>query len=102
MLSWYESELEPIVAYGIIGGFSIVQEAELQCLVHQLQLSDGAPGVSMSILATQSSPDSMNLMTLYFLDEVDEHGTFAKIRDMVDGVVPHDEYIDEMFMMSMS
>ncbi|WJZ87460.1 hypothetical protein VitviT2T_006837 [Vitis vinifera] len=47
------------------------------------QLSDGAPGASASALATPSSPDRMNLMTLYFLDEV----------------VPHDEYIDEMFMM---
>ena len=44
----------------------------------------------------------MSLMTLYFPDEVDEHGTFAKIRDMVDGVVPHDGYIDEMLAMSMS
>ena len=44
----------------------------------------------------------MSLMTLYFSDEVDEHGTFAKIGDMVDGVVPHDKYIDEMFAMSMS
>ena len=41
-------------------------------------------------------------MTLYFSDEVDEHGTFAKIGDMVDGVVPHDKYIDEMFAMNMS
>ena len=44
----------------------------------------------------------MSLMTLYFPDEVDEHGTFAKIRDMVDGVVPHDEYIDDMLAISMS
>ncbi|KAL6313599.1 hypothetical protein AAG906_006968 [Vitis piasezkii] len=44
----------------------------------------------------------MSLMTLYFPDEVDEHGTFAEIGDMVDGVVPHDRYIDEMLAMSMS
>ena len=67
-----------------------------------MQLNDGSPGTSASTLATPSSPDRMNLMTLYFLDEVDEHGTFAEIRDMVDGVVPHEKYIDEMFMMSMS
>ena len=67
-----------------------------------MQLNDGAPGTSASTLATPSSPDRMNLMTLYFLDEVDEHATFAEIRDMVDGVVPHEKYIDEMFMMSMS
>ena len=43
----------------------------------------------------------MSLMTLYFLDEIDGHGTFAKIEDIVDGVIPHDEYVDEMFAMSM-
>ncbi|WJZ92523.1 hypothetical protein VitviT2T_011512 [Vitis vinifera] len=44
----------------------------------------------------------MSLMTLYFPDEVDEHGTFSEIGDIVDGTVPHDEYIDEMLAMSMS
>ena len=44
----------------------------------------------------------MSLMTLYFPDEVDEHGTFSEIGDIVDGAVPHDEYIDEMLAMSMS
>ena len=44
----------------------------------------------------------MSLMTLYFPDEVDEHGTFAEIGDMVDVVVPHNGYINEMLVMSMS
>ena len=44
----------------------------------------------------------MSLMTLYFPDEVDEHGTFAEIGDKVDGVVPYDKYIDEMLAMNMS
>ena len=44
----------------------------------------------------------MRLMTLYFSDEVNERGTFVEIRDIVDGVVPHDDYIDEMLAMSMS
>ncbi|RVW85567.1 hypothetical protein CK203_037488 [Vitis vinifera] len=35
---------------GIIGGLSTTQEAELQRLVQQLQLSDGAPGPSASVL----------------------------------------------------
>ncbi|RVW53046.1 hypothetical protein CK203_072619 [Vitis vinifera] len=42
----------------------------------------------------------MSLMTLYFPNEIDEHGTFAKIEDIVDGVIPHDEYVDEMFAMN--
>ena len=44
----------------------------------------------------------MNFMTFYFSDEIDEHGTFAEIEDIVDEVVPHEEYIDEMLAMSMS
>ena len=44
----------------------------------------------------------MSLMTLYFPDEIDEHETFVEIEDIVDGAVPHDEYIDEMLTMSMS
>ena len=43
----------------------------------------------------------MSLMKLYFPDEIDEHETFAEIGDIVDGVVPHDEYIDEMLALSM-
>ena len=39
---------------------------------------------------------------LYFLDEVDEHGTFTEIGDIVDGAIPHGEYIDEMLSMSIS
>ena len=44
----------------------------------------------------------MSLMTLYFPDEIDEHGTFADIGDIVDGAIPHDEYVNEMLVMSMS
>ena len=44
----------------------------------------------------------MSLMMLYFLDEIDEHETFAEIGDIVDEVMPHDECIDEMLAMSMS
>ena len=59
-------------------------------------------GTSTSALVVPSSPDRMSLMTFYFPDEVDEHGTFFKIGDIVDGVVLCDEYIDEMLAMSMS
>ncbi|RVW18655.1 hypothetical protein CK203_102655 [Vitis vinifera] len=45
-------------------------------------LSDGALGTSTFALATPSSPDRMSLVTLYFLDEVDEHGIFVEIGDM--------------------
>ncbi|RVW60154.1 Transposon Ty3-I Gag-Pol polyprotein [Vitis vinifera] len=78
------------------------QEAELQRLVQQLQLSDGAPGPSASVLIAPPSPDRTSLMTLCFPDEIDDHGTFAEIGDVVDGAVPRDEYVDEMLAMSLS
>ncbi|RVW67788.1 hypothetical protein CK203_062438 [Vitis vinifera] len=87
---------------GIIGGLSTTQEAELQRLVQQLQLSDGAPGPSASVLIAPPSPDRTSLMTLCFPDEIDDHGTFAEIGDVVDGAVRHDEYVDEMLAMSLS
>ena len=87
---------------GIIGGLNTIQEAELQRLVHQLQLSNGASGTSTSALVASSSPDRMSLMTLYFPNEIDEHGIFVEIGDIIDGAVPHDKYIDEMIAMSMS
>ena len=65
-------------------------------------MSDGVFVTSASTLVAPSSPDRMSLMTLYFPDEVDEHGIFVEIGNMVDGVVPHNGYIDEMLAMSMS
>ena len=65
-------------------------------------MSDGALGISTPALIALSFPDRISLMTFYFPDEIDEHGTFAEVGDIVYGVVPHDEYVDEMFMMSLS
>uniref|UniRef100_F6GSF7 G-patch domain-containing protein n=1 Tax=Vitis vinifera TaxID=29760 RepID=F6GSF7_VITVI len=87
---------------GIIGGLSTTQEAELQRLIQQLQLSDGALGPSTSVLIAPPSPDRTSLMTLCFPDEIDDHKTFAEIGDVVDGAVPRDEYVDEMLAMSLS
>ena len=41
-------------------------------------------------------------MTLCFPNEIDEHETFAEIRDIVDRAMPRDEYVDEMLAMSLS
>ncbi|RVW71193.1 Gypsy retrotransposon integrase-like protein 1 [Vitis vinifera] len=86
----------------IIGGLSTSQEADLQLLVRQLRLRDGAPGPSTSALIAPSSPDRKSLMTLCFPDEIDDHGIFAEVGDIVDGAAPHDEYIDEMLALSLS
>ena len=94
---------EPHAPYdGIIGGLSTIQEAEFQHLVQQLRLRDGSPGPSTSMLIAPSSSDRTSLMTFCFPDEIDDHGAFAEISDIVDGAVPHYEYIDEMLAMSLS
>ena len=87
---------------GIIRRLSTTQEAELQRLVYQRQLSDGVPGTLTSALTTPSFLDRISLMTLYFPDEIDEHATFVEIRDIVDEVMPRDEYVDKMLTMIMS
>ncbi|KAL6336056.1 hypothetical protein AAG906_003683 [Vitis piasezkii] len=60
------------------------------------------PSTSTFALAALSSLDRMSLMTFYFPNEIDEHGTFAKIGDIMDEVVPHDEYVDKMLAISMN
>ena len=62
LADYFVRALEPQThSNGIIGGLSTTQEVELQRLVHQLQLSDGAPGTSISALAAPSYPDRMSL-----------------------------------------
>ena len=41
-------------------------------------------------------------MTFCFPDEIDDHGAFAEDNDIVDGAVPHDEYVNEMLAMSLN
>ena len=65
-------------------------------------MRDGAPGTATSVLVIPPSPDHTSLLTLYFPKEADEYGTFVKIVDTIDEVIPHDEYSDEMVMVDLS
>ena len=103
LADYFVRALEPHASSdGIIGGLSTTQEADLQRLVRQLHLSDGAPGTSAATWTAPASPDRMSLVTLYFPDEIDEHGIFAEVEDIVGGAAPHDGYIDEMLALSLS
>ncbi|KAL6312326.1 hypothetical protein AAG906_008023 [Vitis piasezkii] len=76
--------------------------AELQCLVHQLQLSDGTLDISTSVLVTPLSPDLTSLLTLlklYFPEKTDEYGTSIKIAGIIDGAILGDKYSDELIML---
>ena len=65
-------------------------------------MSDGAPDTSVSMVITPPSLDRASLLSLCFPYEVTDDGVVVDPIEMIDGVVPHDEYRDEMKMMTMS
>ncbi|RVW67594.1 Retrovirus-related Pol polyprotein from transposon 17.6 [Vitis vinifera] len=76
------------------------RETELQHLFHQLQLSDGAPDTSFPVAITPTSPDRASMLSLCFPEEIMSDGVILDPTEVIDGVVPHDEYRDEMDMMT--
>ena len=78
------------------------RETDLQHLFHQLQLSDGAPDTSFPMAITPTSPDRASMLSLCFPEEITGDGVMVDSTEMIDGVVPHDEYRDEMGMMTVS
>ncbi|KAL6345697.1 hypothetical protein AAG906_017434 [Vitis piasezkii] len=80
----------------------IDRETELQHLFHQLQLSDGAPDTSFPMTITPTSPDRASMLSLCFPEEITNDGVIVDPTEMIDGVVPHDEYHGAMDMMTVS
>ncbi|RVW87539.1 Transposon Ty3-G Gag-Pol polyprotein [Vitis vinifera] len=78
------------------------RETDLQHLFHQLQLSDGAPDSLFPLTITPTSPDRASMLSLCFPEEITGDGLMVDSTEMIDGVVSHDEYRDEMDMMTMS
>ncbi|RVW22918.1 Retrovirus-related Pol polyprotein from transposon 297 [Vitis vinifera] len=78
------------------------RETDLQHLFHQLQLSDGAPDSPFPLTITPTSPDRASMLSLCFPEEITGDGVMVDSTEMIDGVVSHDEYRDEMDMMTMS
>ncbi|RVW62092.1 hypothetical protein CK203_058929 [Vitis vinifera] len=78
------------------------RETKLQHLFHQLQLSDGAPDTSFPMAITLTSPDRASMLSLCFPEEITSDGVIVDPIEMIDGVVPHDEYHDEMDIMIVS
>ncbi|RVW25048.1 Transposon Tf2-2 polyprotein [Vitis vinifera] len=75
---------------------------ELQHVFHQMQLDDETPDMSASAMILPPSPDRASLFSLCFPDETTDYGVIIEPEDMTDGVVPHDEYHDEMDMLGIS
>ncbi|RVW66471.1 hypothetical protein CK203_065758 [Vitis vinifera] len=78
------------------------RETDLQHLFHQQQLSDGAPDTSFPMAITPTSPDRASMLSLCFPEEITGDGVMVDSTEMIDGVVSHDKYRDEMDMMTMS
>ena len=77
-------------------------KTELQHLFHQLQLSDEALDTSFPMAITPTPPDQASLMSLCFLKEITDDGVIVDPTEMIEEVVPRDEYRDEMDMMAVS
>ena len=75
---------------------------ELQHMFHQMQLGDETPDMSASVMILPPSPDRAILFSLCFPDETTDYRVIIEPEDMTDGVVPHDEYHDEMDMLGIS
>ena len=75
---------------------------ELQHQFHHLQLGDETFGGPVSVMIAPSSPDQANFLSLCFLEETIDCGVDVEPTRVIDGVVPHNEYWDDMDMTSMS
>ena len=75
---------------------------ELQHMLHQMQMGDETPGVSTSMTIAPPSSDRASLFSLCFPDEIADYGVVIELANMIYGLVPHDEYRDEMDMLGIS
>ena len=75
---------------------------EFQHMLHKMKMGDETPSTSASVTIAPPSPDRANLFSLCFLYETTDFGVVIKPADMIDGVVPHDEYRDKMDMLGIN
>ena len=92
--------------YPHMGDFGVVTNIdgvdELQHQFHYLQLGDETFGAPISVMIASSSPDRANFLSLCFLEETTNCGVDVEPIGVTNGVVPYDEYQDEMDTMSRS
>ena len=65
-------------------------------------MGDETLDVSASMMITPPSLDRASLFSLCFPYKTIDYGVVIEPADMIDGVVSHDEYRDEMDMLSIS
>ena len=88
---------------GDFGAVTNIEEMdELQHQFHHLQLRDKTSSEPILVIIASSSLDRASFLSLCFLEETTDCGVNVESTGVIDGVVPRDEYRDEMDMTSMS
>ena len=65
-------------------------------MLYQMQMGDETFGVSAFVTIAPPSLDKANIFSLCFPDETTDYGVVIEPIVMIDGVVPHGEYCDEL------
>ena len=71
-------------------------------MLYQMQMGDETFGVSAFVTIAPPSLDKANIFSLCFPDETTDYRVVIELADMIDGVIPHDEYRDEMDMLGIN
>ena len=94
-------EIQPL-SKGISNEVGIDRKIELQHLFNKLQLGEGIPNALVTMMIAFPSLDRASLLYLCFLDEINDDGVVIELVEVIDEVVSHEKYHDEMEMMGIS
>ena len=75
---------------------------ELQHMFYQMQMGDETLHMLASMMIIPPFPDRASLFSLCYLDETIDYGVVIEPTDITNGVVPHDQYHDEMDMLGIN
>ena len=88
---------------GDFGAVTNIEEMdELQHQFHHLQLGDETSSAPILVIIAPSSLDQASFLLLCFPEKTTDCRVNVESTGVIDGVVPRDEYRDEMDMTSMS
>ena len=71
-------------------------------MFNQLQLGEGILDASVTMMIASPSLDQASLLSLFFLDEINDDGVVIELIEVIDEVVSHEKYHDEIEMMGIS
>ena len=71
-------------------------------MFNQLQLGEGILDASVTLMIAFPSLDQASLLSLCFLDEINDDGVVIELIEVIAEVVSHEKYHDEIEMMGIS